>query len=158
MIIDNRGSSRSGGSPSNVTATVIDQLLSQSALQKYIDEVLIPSYAKRYYAMMEAVRKYLEPLGVKTSSENKLAGGYFVWIDLPPPLRAKDVVQRALDEENVLVGDGPIFQVQGDPAQSAESFEDNIRLSFAWDELEKLPEGVRKLALVIERMEKSESV
>ena len=138
-----------------MTATIIDQLLSQSTLQKYIDEILIPSYAKRYYAMMEAVRDYLEPLGVKTSSENKLAGGYFVWIDLPQPLRAKDVVQRALDEENVLVGGGPIFQVQGDPAQSAERFQGNIRLSFAWDELEKLPEGVRKLALVIERMEKS---
>ena len=134
-----------------MTATVIDELLSQSILQKHIRDVLVPAYAKRYYSMMAAVKEYLEPLGVSTSSHSELAGGYFIWIELPSPLRAEVIAQRTLQEENVRVGEGQLFQVQGDPAQGAETFERNIRLSFAWDEVDKLPVGVRKLADVIER-------
>ena len=106
--------------------------------------------------MMGAVKEYLEPLGVKTANnDSKLAGGYFVWIELPRSLKAEDITKRALEEKDVLVGKGQLFQVQGDQTQDAETFERNIRLSFAWEEEEKLPEGIRKLALVIARSLKS---
>lgn len=79
-----------------------------------------------------------------------VAGGYFIWITLPPPLRAADIVQRAQEEENLRLAPGDLFQVACEP-QTAHKFTGNIRLCFAWEELHHLTEGVRRLARVLDR-------
>lgn len=97
---------------------------------------------------MSAIQEHLLPLGVTlpSASELAVAGGYFIWLELPPPLRASDIAQLAL-QEKVKVASGEIFQVQGDPARGR--FERNLRICFAWEDERKLVEGIRKLGTVI---------
>lgn len=101
---------------------------------------------------MSAIQHYLLPLGVALPSKTgEIAGGYFIWISLPLPLRAHDIAQRALDEENLTLAEGELFHVQDDPAENPPSFERCLRLCFAWEEAGKLAEGIRRLARVVER-------
>lgn len=103
-------------------------------------------YAKRYYRLMEAVREYLLPLGATIPSTPEVAGGYFIWVQLPAPLRASELASVAMEKYNVKVATGNLFQVQGDPAADPEAFERGIRLCFAWEQEENLAKGVSRLA------------
>lgn len=144
------GSSRSGGAPSQFSAVIIAQLFPTGVFQRYVDLVLRPKYAERYYRLMSAVREHLLPLGVTLpSTSTEAVGGYFVWIQLPPPLRADELATIARQEHKVHVIAGNFFRVQGDPNTSKNDFDRGIRLCFAWEDEEKLAEGVRRLACAI---------
>ncbi|KOC09516.1 putative aminotransferase [Aspergillus flavus AF70] len=144
------GSSRSGGAPSQFSAAIIAQLFPTGFIQTYVDQVLRPRYAERYYRLISAVREHLLPLGVTLPSTSlEAVGGYFVWIQLPPPLQADDLATVALREYKVNVIAGNRFRVQGDPDTRRNSFNRSIRLCFAWEHEEKLAEGVRRLACAI---------
>ncbi|KAF7595627.1 hypothetical protein BBP40_005375 [Aspergillus hancockii] len=144
------GSSRSGGAPSQFSAAIVDQLFPTGHIQNHVDQELRPKYAERYHRLMSAVREYLLPLGVTlTSASPEVVGGYFVWVQLPPPLRASDLATVALLEYKVSVSAGNLFRVQGDPDTSRNDFDRNIRLCFAWEHEDKLVEGVRRLACAI---------
>lgn len=146
------GSSRSGGAPSQLTATFVDQLLSTSILQNHIANVLQPAYAERYHRTMSAVREYLLPLGFTLPSKpQEIAGGYFIWLNLPRPLLANDLARRAMEEENLKIASGDLFEVCGDTTKVDNRFEDGVRICFAWEEACKLAEGVRRLAHVARR-------
>jgi len=98
-----------------------------------------------------AIQEYLVPLGVKVATPSTgVAGGYFIWITLPPPLRAADIVERAQKEENLCLARGDLFQVGGETSGPAHRFGDSLRLCFAWEEPHQLIEGVRRLARVLQ--------
>ena len=102
-----RGSSRSGGAPSQLTATFVAEILETGELQRYVYETLQPTYGKRYRIMTAAVQKHLIPLGARLpQTDREVVGGYFVWLTLPQPLKGATVAQRAKDEENVIVAQG----------------------------------------------------
>ncbi|OAX80469.1 hypothetical protein ACJ72_05197 [Emergomyces africanus] len=131
------GSSRSGGCPSQFTSTFIRELLATNALQTHIRTVLQPAYSKRYYALTAAVRKHLVPLGISLTnnpanpkpsanvnsnngntintctggSDSGIAGGYFIWLRLPPSLRASDLAKKAQEEEDLMIAGGNLFKV-----------------------------------------------
>lgn len=67
---------------------------------------------------MGAVRRVLLPLGVKLGEtefgEEKIFGGYFVWLDLPKEMSAKVVCERAKEEWSLVVSPGYAFEVNGD--------------------------------------------
>ena len=86
---------------------------------------------------------------VATPSTN-VTGGYFIWITLPPPLRAVDIVERAQKEQNLRLARGDLFQVAGEASGPADRFGDKLRLCFAWEEPRHLTEGVRRLARVLQ--------
>lgn len=93
------------------------------------------------------------PLGVTIEAPtNGVAGGYFIWITLPAPLLAADVVQRADRQENLRLAPGDVFHVAGDPQAAEDRFTNHLRLCFAWAEPRDLTEGVRRLARVIEQL------
>ncbi|KAJ6035582.1 uncharacterized protein N7446_010344 [Penicillium canescens] len=144
------GSSRSGGAPSHLCAAMIDQMFPTEILQKHICDVLQPQYALRYDRLLSAIKEHLVPLGVTIPAPTAAAGGYFIWITLPAPVRASDVVERAQTEEQLRIAAGDLFQIPGDA--KAGSFSDHLRLCFAWEELRHLEEGVRRLARVLERI------
>lgn len=147
-----RGSSRSGGAPSQLTATFVDQLLSTSVIQNHIINVLQPAYADRYHRTLSAIQEYLLPLGLTIPpNPHEAAGGYFVWLDLPEPLRASDLARRAMEEENLLIASGDLFQVPGEDGPHHDDFERSVRLCFAWEEPNKLGEGIQRLAAVVRR-------
>ena len=144
------GSSRSGGAPSQLTATIINELLTSSSLTTHIEQILKPAYQKRYNLMMDAIKKDLVPLGVRVGEESlkgkNVFGGYFIWIELPENVDAELLTSRAKEEENLIVAPGKIFEVQGDESVK---FPNAVRLCFSWEAMEDLDEGVRRLARVV---------
>ena len=91
------GSTWSGGNPGHLSSTFIEKMFSSGALEQHIKQKLIPTYATRFYAMVDAIKEYLEPLGVritigepyhatvngKADDTMVLAGGFFLLITLP---------------------------------------------------------------------------
>ncbi|KAF9886582.1 hypothetical protein FE257_011354 [Aspergillus nanangensis] len=149
--ISQAGSTRSGGAPSHLAAAIIDQLF-PTAFPQYLETSLQPMYAGRYHRLMGAIREYLLPLGVTLpSSAPDVAGGYFIWAQLPAPLSASALAPVALREQKVKVATGNLFEVQGDPSGCAGELDRCIRLCFAWEEEDKLAEGVRRLACAVQR-------
>ncbi|KAK2747756.1 hypothetical protein FQN57_001786 [Myotisia sp. PD_48] len=165
--VSQAGSSRSGGAPSQFTSTFVWHLLSSGFLQAYIPEVITPAYSKRYHILSAAIDRYLLPLGVERTDNTSatIAGGYFFWLRLPRGMKASQVAERARDEENLMIGDGMLFAVEGE-VNKAESNDDDdlgevlsirsdlenyIRICLAYEEEEYLGEGIKRLASVIQK-------
>ncbi|KAF5849250.1 hypothetical protein GGP41_006188 [Bipolaris sorokiniana] len=146
--VSQTGSSRSGGSPSQLTACCVADTLETGELQRYVYDTLQPAYGNRYRHMMEAIKKYLFPLGVRVpQTDREVVGGYFIWLTLPPPLKGAEVAQRAKEDDNLAVA-----QVPSDTQHKGTSFSNDIRVCFAWEEVNMLAEGIQRLADVISRM------
>jgi DNA-binding transcriptional MocR family regulator len=155
------GSSRSGGAPSQLTATMINELLVSGDLANHIQNTLIPAYKRRCEFMVEAITKYLSPLGVSvgetsfsstSSSSDGVFGGYFIWIDLPSDINAEVVSLKARQQENLIVAPGKLFEVYGDESVT---FPNSIRLCFSFEEEKDLAEGVERLGNAIEAVRES---
>ncbi|KAL2823402.1 pyridoxal phosphate-dependent transferase [Aspergillus cavernicola] len=151
--ISQTGCQRSGGAPSQFSSAMVDQLFPSGFLQSHIDEVLRPAYAGRYHRMMSAIQDHLLPLGVTLPfAMTPATGGYFIWVALPGSLRASDVAPVALQAHRVKVAAGDLFRVEGDRAVSRNEFGSYVRLCFAWEQEDKLAEGVRRLGCAIRQM------
>lgn len=150
------GTNRSGGSPSQFISSLITHALRSGHIQTHIRTTLLPAYAARYAALNTAITTHLVPLGYSlplkpapsSSSSSTITtrvGGYFVWLTLPAPLLAADLVAACARDHALVVAPGGIFAVPDDAA--AENFATNIRLCFAWEAPERLEEGVRRIAI-----------
>jgi DNA-binding transcriptional MocR family regulator len=110
--------------------------------------------------MMDSIQKHLVPLGVKLPQESRqVVGGYFIWLRLPPHIRASLLTRRCKDTHNLVIAEGALFEVPGDahvPAADADSagtaFPYDVRLCFAWEEEAELEEGIERLAEVMRSM------
>ncbi|OCK92211.1 PLP-dependent transferase [Cenococcum geophilum 1.58] len=150
--VSQTGSSRSGGAPSHLTATFVADALASGELQRHVLDTLQPSYSSRYRSMISAIETNLLPLGVKIPQPDRdVVGGYFIWLTLPSSLRGAVVAQRAKEEENLIVAQGDLFEVPGDTDHA--SFPHDLRLCFAWEDEDKLAEGIQRLASVIRNMQ-----
>lgn len=157
--VSQTGSTRSGGAPSQFSAAVLCEMLKGGDLEEHIEKSLKPTYQRRHALMMDAVRRVLIPLGaeVKASSlagdkeKEHVFGGYFIWIHFPNGPEAKLVAGRCL-QENLAIGYGGQFEVQGDEA--AVNLDKDIRLCFAWEAEDDLVEGVERLGQIIEILKK----
>ncbi|KAL9131333.1 MAG: hypothetical protein Q9217_000712 [Psora testacea] len=147
------GSSKSGGAPSHLVATFMASMLESGDLQRHILCTLQPAYERRYRKMVSAIDQYLIPLGVTLPQRGRdVVGGYFVWLLLPQPLQAEKVVRHAKEDELLDVAPGKISAVWGD--EGALELDRNVRLSFSWEEEDRLVEGVLRLSRVMEKMVK----
>ncbi|KAL3446162.1 pyridoxal phosphate-dependent transferase [Aspergillus insuetus] len=153
------GSTHSGGAPSHMMSTFINEMLEPSgadtcAMTKQIVTKLIPAYARRYSLLTTAVKEYLTPLGVISPIENEyhVAGGFFLWLRLPPTLTSAEVVAAAR-EDGVVIGDGAVSALPEGNLRCG-TYGDMIRLCFAWVDEEQLVEGVKILAGTIRRLGK----
>jgi len=146
------GSSRSGGAPSQLTATFMSEMLKSGDLQRHILHNLQPAYASRYRTMFAAIEQHLLPLGVTMPQTGRdIVGGYFIWLSLPRPMDARALAARAKEEENVIIAQGSFFGVYGDTEDA--DFESEVRICFSWEEEEKLGEGIERLARVLRNMQ-----
>jgi len=129
--------------------------LLETSLPQYIRTVLQPAYARRYRALMSAVKENLVPLGVVVPAPDisGIGGGYFVWLQLPGDIDAELVARKASDEEALVLPPGSTFQVHGDTMDIQNVFRHDFRLCFAWAEEKLLAEGVKRLARVIRRIQ-----
>lgn len=145
------GSTRSGGAPSQLTATIMAKLLESGDLQQHVFHKLQPAYQRRHHTLVSSVQKYLVPLGASLPQASfGTMGGYFVWLTLPAPLRGRVVVSRAKEEEGVILPEGSIFGVRGD---AGPDLDDKLRLCFSWEAEEILVEGIQRLARVVKRIQ-----
>ncbi|KAL9099477.1 MAG: hypothetical protein Q9163_005028 [Psora crenata] len=150
------GSSKSGGAPSHLVATFMASMLESGDLQRHVFGTLQPAYARRYRSMMAGIEQHLIPLGVTLPGGRRdVVGGYFIWLLLPHPLHAEDVVRAAKEDEDLDVAAGAISAVWGD--ERAVDLDRNVRLSFAWEEEDQLAEGVLRLSRVVHKMLKHEA-
>ncbi|KAI3401387.1 hypothetical protein diail_11471 [Diaporthe ilicicola] len=147
------GSTKSGGAPSQLSATIVCEMMKSGQLARHIDGACRPSLQRRHALMMKAVHEHLDQFGIEVLDSNptegaqRAYGGYFVWITFPQGPAAQSIAKRALEDENLVVPPGEMFQVKGDE-KSAE-FANSIRLCFAWEEEQDLVEGVARLGRAV---------
>jgi DNA-binding transcriptional MocR family regulator len=139
------GSTKSGGAPSQLTSTYMTHIIRSGELQHHIDTTLLPAYAHRHHTMVNAVEEHLVPLGFQMHRPNDFFGGYFIWLALPTSLHDLDLVGECLRRANTIVASGKVFQVPGD---SRQQFNNHIRLCFAFEDVSRLIEGIRRISQV----------
>ncbi|KAK9364358.1 pyridoxal phosphate-dependent transferase, partial [Lipomyces kononenkoae] len=67
MALSRIGSTGSGGCPTHLAATFVDEMLQSGKLQEFIKSTLVPTYRSRSYAMKDAIKSHLLPLGFEMS-------------------------------------------------------------------------------------------
>ena len=148
------GSSRSGGAPSQLSATFMRELLRNGDLDRQLETVTRPALQRRHRLIMDAIREHISPFGINVRETSLLGssyfGGYFVWFSLPNGLSAKAVADRALRTENLIIAHGGRFEVYGD--EESARFARDIRLCFSWEPEDVVVEGVERLARVLKDM------
>ncbi|KAI2638221.1 PLP-dependent transferase [Xylaria nigripes] len=165
--LSSTGSTQSGGAPSQLTATIVCELLLRGEdeegglcrLDTHIRQTLRPSYARRHGVLVRAVRDVLVPLGVRLQDgslrgQEDVYGGYFIWLMLPRQSwpTAQAIADRCRADEDLIIGNGEMFSVCEDGDEEVLRFSDAIRLCFAWEDEEDLVDGVKRLGRVIKKM------
>jgi len=123
--------------PSNYSQLTISEYL---ATQPWREQ--IKSYRELYRERRDALLDSLEQLMPTGTSWTKPAGGFYSWITLPEGLDATAMLPRAVAALVAYVP-GTGFYVNGEGRQ-------NMRLSYCYPEPDRIREGVRRLAGVIE--------
>ena len=93
-------------------------------------------YAERCKAMLDALDEYMPEC-----SWTKPVGGFYTWVTLPEGLNARSMLPRAVKAQVAYVS-GTAFYYDGLGA-------DHMRLSFCYPEPDRIREGVRRLAGVV---------
>jgi DNA-binding transcriptional MocR family regulator len=181
------GSSRSGGAPSGLAASLLAAAAHAGDLRRHVEGALRPAYARRWAVMCAAVEEHLVPLGAslpfarvdvpalydlrRGGGESgpefadpaglppAVAGGYFIWVQLPSGIGATALATRAEAAQGVIVqteGMCLVPIVAGTSRAAAEmpggEGDRHVRLCFAWEDERLLVDGVRKLASVLKQM------
>jgi len=128
------------------SATLCPPSFSQMAVSTYLTQhdwqgqikQMREMYRERRDAMMDALRDYMPA----SCSWNEPDGGFFVWVTLPPGIDAKAMLPRAVTARVAYVP-GTAFFADGFGSGS-------MRLSFCYPTPERIREGVRRLASVLE--------
>lgn len=129
------------------SATLCPPVFSQYAISSYLANhdwkgqivAFKDMYRERRDAMLEALREYMPP--GTTWTEPK--GGFFVWVTLPEGLDSQAMLPRAVTAR-VAYTPGTAFYADGLGSR-------NIRLSYCFPPPERIREGVRRLADVVNR-------
>ena len=122
----------------DLTSGILDQHLVFEAVRRGVVRMLAPKlralYAQKRDVMEQAIRTHIGDRLTWSSPK----GGFFVWATLPPGCSDNVLLERALAHGLVFVV-GSAFFVDG-------SGHDKIRLSFSAPSVDRIEEGVRRLA------------
>ncbi|CVK96548.1 related to aromatic amino acid aminotransferase and related proteins [Fusarium mangiferae] len=174
LYLSELGAYKSGGCPSHLTATFIEEMLSSGQLQAHIKDTLIPTYRSRYYVLRNAVRDLLEPLGFKTSmgttygevldpsSQSNgvshgtvaVAGGFFVYVTIPNdlPVSSAELSALASEKSSLKFASGSMMAVEGDKGsiqRGDQAYSKGIRLCWAWHSENEIYEGIERLTTLV---------
>ncbi|KAI8181108.1 hypothetical protein K4K54_002497 [Colletotrichum sp. SAR 10_86] len=159
------GATASGGGQAHFSSLFVENVLAKGALARHINEVLIPTYQKRYYAMVNTIKRVLYPLGVRIAAEEAaqesgVAGGFFLYITFGDGGAdfASEISRVSFEDFNLKIGPGQIFGVPDDPyseQRGRESYYSGARLCWAWHEEEEIVEGIERLAVAIKGVQKA---
>jgi 2-aminoadipate transaminase len=124
------------GGANPLVANILATYCQAGLLEAHIER-LREVYCERRDAMLRALEAHMPP-GV---SWTRPAGGFFIWLTLPKPLRAAKVVAQAR-EARLLI---PV----GDPFFAEEPTGQYLRLAFSYVTPEKIREGIEILGRVV---------
>ena len=128
-----------GGGANPLSAIAMAAFCQKGLLEPHI--VLLKQVYKERRDVLLAALESTMPAGV---SWTKPAGGFFVWITLPHGIQSEDVKRAAKDEK--------VFFLAGDPFFAEQSSVQHLRLSFSYVPLDKIREGIKKLAGILKSM------
>ncbi|KAI0828746.1 PLP-dependent transferase [Hypoxylon sp. FL0890] len=162
------GATTSGGCQSQYTSFLIDHMLVSGVLERHVQNVLIPTYRRRYKTLVNAIKTHLYPLGIKISTgipyetyakddkgnrfRTALAGGFFLYIDYPSEEAfptAAEIIDIGSEEYALKIAPGDVFVVKGDPKSPKRAdltWNRGTRLCWAWNEEEVLVEAIQRFA------------
>ncbi|MDX1687621.1 MAG: PLP-dependent aminotransferase family protein [Candidatus Promineifilaceae bacterium] len=123
--------------------------LTQRAVSAFLDDGHLPDhldllrrvYGRRRDAMLEALNRTF-PAGVRWTTP---AAGMFVWVELPSHLDTMELLQAAIEEEQVAFIPGRAFSLPGLSAGHC------LRLCFANADVPAIEDGIERLARVVRR-------
>ncbi len=119
---------------------------SQLAITAYLDhhdwQGQIKKFREQYRERRDAMVSALEEM-IPEASWNVPDGGFYVWLKLPEGLNSKSMLPRAVTARVAYVP-GTAFYFDGQGA-------DHIRLSYCYPTPERIREGVRRLAGVVDQ-------
>lgn len=165
----------SGGAPSYLMSTFVENIISSGALTKHLNNVLVPTYSSRYHGMIAAIKSELLPLGVqvaignpafsvsKSNAKTSISGGFFTSLNIPHHLPPTSILAaEALKNHKLRIGYGKMFEVVGDEGSAERSkleggFAHSIRICWAWHTEEEILEGIRRLGLAVKELSDSRS-
>jgi 2-aminoadipate transaminase len=130
------GLRRMGGGANPLIANILATYCLQGQLETHI-QYLRQVYRERRDAMLSALTDHM-PDGVAWTRPR---GGFFVWLSLPPPLRAAEVAARARDAK-LLIQVGDLFFAETPTGQ-------HLRLAFSYVTPEKIETGIKTLGQVL---------
>jgi len=120
-------------------SNMLAEYCSQGLLEPHI-EGLRALYSERRDAMLDSLALHMPP----GTSWTRPGGGFFVWLGLPPPLRAAEVAGRARDVRLLI----PV----GDPFFAEEPAGQYLRLAFSYVTPAKIRDGIAILGQVLGEM------
>jgi 2-aminoadipate transaminase len=121
-----------GGGANPLMANILADFCHQGLLDAHIGQ-LRQIYQERRDAMLSALAAFM-PDRVDWTQPG---GGFFVWLHLPHPLQAADIVSRA-KQEGLLIPSGDPFFAERPPGQF-------LRLAFSYVPPQKIEQGVEVL-------------
>jgi 2-aminoadipate transaminase len=125
-----------GGGANPLVANILATYCLQGQFERHI-EYLRHVYRERRDAMLTALADHM-PDGVTWT---RPGGGFFIWLSLPPPYRAAEVVARARDVKLLIL--------VGDPFFAERPTGQHLRLAFSYVTPEKIETGIETLGQVL---------
>ncbi len=129
----------SGGGANPFVAYTVAIFGQQGWLEPHIAR-LVARYRQRRDAMLTALERAMPP-GVRWTHPQ---GGFFVWLTLPEPLRADEVLAQAHRHDITFLPGGPFFAQGGGGA--------HIRLPYSFIAPSEMTQGIHTLAQIIRHM------
>lgn len=125
--------------------------LTQRAVAAYLDAGHLPThltrlraeYGRRRDAMLSALRRTF-PAEARWTEPR---GGMFIWVELPEAIDTAELLQAAVDQEQVAFIPGDAFAVAS--CRVRDDARRSLRLNFSNCTPEQIEEGIRRLASVL---------
>ncbi len=131
-----------GGGANPLVANILATYCRQGLLEPHIEQ-LRQVYRERRDVLLDALAAHMPP-GVRWT---RPGGGFFVWLALPEPLKAADVVKRAREAGLMIPGGDPFF-AEAPTGQY-------LRLAFSYVTPGKIREGIEILGRVLRQVRRS---
>jgi 2-aminoadipate transaminase len=125
---------------------IIHQYLLDNDIDKHILKIK-NAYGIRRDLMVNMMTEHFPEEIAYTKPE----GGMFIWVTLPPGISSTDLFELAIKENVVFVPGSPFYTEDG-------IGNNTLRLNFSNSDFEQIEEGIKRLALCLERLTESKLI
>uniref|UniRef100_H2Z5S5 Aminotransferase class I/classII domain-containing protein n=1 Tax=Ciona savignyi TaxID=51511 RepID=H2Z5S5_CIOSA len=138
--------SNSGSGQCFYASHVVSEALKAGFIDQHVQKLRL-AHKDRMDAVISIVEEKLSKFGVSISHPN---GGYFLWLKMPENIKSAAVLEVAKSTENITFIKGELASVKGD-------FDNYIRLSIAYYELNDIKQAAEGLCRAIQSVLQSQA-